>query len=484
MNHLGQWEIIRNGDFLLAFRAEDSSLVDFSVSSNAGNPSGEIERILQSRFGQSISLNSVLVENHWCKPRLSVSALNMNLTERCNLACVYCYAKGGNYARIQGEMKPDQARDALRKAFSRADPEIPFRIEFFGGEPLLNPSTIASIIELQDSWKAWRNHPAGTRNRISTNLTVLTPEMTDQIEKGRMTVSVSIDGGPEVQDTQRPFKNGAPSFETIFANVEKIRNRCPAQTIVARMTVFRHPQTLSGAVREFAESGLFDYVSIYPAAVSPKAGEEHGESFFSTEFREQFLSIVRNYPNILQLGRFKGILEVNRYAQSILTGQAAVNHCRAGAGYFTVSPDGSVHPCHRLIGNTDWNLGRFDWGPETASLLLPWQTPVGARPICRDCHLRYLCGGGCKQQALIATGNLLGHDPSVCAFSHLLFESAITVATHLTGAVRTRLAQSFRELPDLFVLCGQVTLDNGRQPVLLVDPASGAAFRRLTLEGK
>ena len=38
------------------------------------------------------------------------------------------------------------------------------------------------------------------------------------------------------------------------------------------------------------------------------------------------------------------------------------------------------------------------WTPALAERLRPWQTPVTARPDCRDCPLRYLCGGGCKQQ--------------------------------------------------------------------------------------
>ena len=155
---------------------------------------------------------------------------------------------------------------------------------------------------------------------------------------------------------------------------------------------------------------------------------------------------------------------MNRYLHCLLEPRIVANHCRAGAGYFTLSPDKTVHPCHRLVGDEAWNLGLFGWNPadpacSTREKLRPWHTPVDQRPVCRECPIRYLCGGGCKQQALLASGNLLGNDPSICAFAVLLFEAAATVGSALPDPLlQQRLRSSFAELETLFVLCGQRTL--------------------------
>jgi len=424
-----------------------------------------LERLYQRLETNQDPLNAHLVRRYWQLPRTQVSALNLNLTDRCNLACVYCYARGGNYARLDREFGPEAAVTAVSAAFAQADPDRDFRIEFFGGEPFLNEAAIGAVLDWQDRTPAWRQYPRGTRNRVSTNLTHLDDALLERIRQSEMILSISLDGTAEVQDEQRPFKDGRGSYEVIIDNIRRIRQACPDHTIVARMTVFKHDARLAAIAEELVQTDLFDYVSLYPAAVHTDQVRDVGHSHFSTAFREQFLRLAGDYPRLLARGRFKGILELNRYALLLLTGRAALNHCRAGAGYFTASPDGSVHPCHRLVGDTAWNLGRFDFGPAERERLRPWQVPVTDRPACTACALRYMCGGGCKQEALLATGDLLGHAPRVCAFAHLLFEGALHVAAHLTPEVTRKLQVSFGESERLFVLCGQPLAANGRSPL-------------------
>lgn len=465
--------LIRTSRGVRFFRSSDSILIDLLPDKEADQEhlsrltGDESFRVLLAgalAHAAGRPANAPALADYWRHRGSRPSAVNLNLTPACSLDCVYCYARGGSYQRIHETMKPALAVSALHAALAAADPELPFRIEFFGGEPLMNPAAISAVLDDQESAPAWWKHPHGIINRISTNLTSADDEQIGLLRRGRMIVSVSIDGPAGIQDAQRPFRNGSGSYDTILGNIRHVREACPDAVIVARMTVLDPDHAFAQSVRDFAASGLFDYVSIYPAAMGAWKPGEPGHSVFSEKFRSQYLAMADAYPELLRLGRFRGCLELNRYIESALTGRFAVNHCRAGDGYFTLSPDGSVHPCHRIAGNTEWNLGPFEQltGVVTTARLEPWRTSVDERPACRDCVLRYLCGGGCKQQALIATGDLLGHDPNVCAFASLLFEAMLHAVDHLTPGMADRLRPSFDELANLFVLCGQRTLASPR----------------------
>lgn len=433
----------------------------------------ELIEALAEQLSPAAAANEHQLAAYWNQARQKVSAVNLNLTDKCNLACVYCYACGGDYDRITREMTGEQAKAGLEQAMAAADPDREFRIEFFGGEPLLNLNAIEEILDWQRSASVWRGHAGGTVNRISTNLTSLDERAIEAIKTSRLIVSISLDGTAAVQDAQRPFKDGSGSFEPIMKNIRRLREASPDTIMVARMTVCRSDQQLLETIQELTADDVFDYVSIYPAALFGQTENDTGKSHFSQAFREQYLQLAAAYPELLPNRRFRGCLELNRYCEAILQGKTVLNHCRAGAGYFTLSPDGSVHPCHRLVGDAAWNLGAFNtWIPEPMQeRLQPWQTPVSAREGCRSCRVRFLCGGGCKQQQLIATGDLLGRDPHVCAFSQLLFEAALTVIAAVENPqtsgveqVKARLRRSFNELTRLFTLCGQPLADNGRQP--------------------
>ncbi len=490
--------LVSDTEFAYYFSSGDSRLFLLIPQNEAAGKticSEEISEKIRGKLKKETdaSRNSKVLAEYWKNQKTHVSALNLNLTDRCNLDCIYCYAKGGNYSRLKGDMTREIARWGLKTAFGMSDPERDFRIEFFGGEPLLNLPAIEELLDWQKSDPAWNNFPKGTVNRISTNLSTDDENAIRLLHEGKIIVSVSLDGDAPIQDLQRPFKDGRGSFSTIHENLLKLRKIYPDAVMVGRMTVYKGDDRLVEMVEKLVQKDIFDYFSIYPAAVQDD--EKKGSSHFSPTFKNQFLSLADHYLRWCGKGRFKGILEVNRYCESIVTGKTVLNHCRGGAGYFTLSPDKSVHPCHRLVGDTGWDLGPFDWAPgDSSERLKPWQTHVEDRKACSNCSLRFLCGGGCKQQQFISTGNLLGNDPRVCAFSRLLFEAALRVIKPLLldnfensdrkEKYREVLKKSFGELTRMFVFCGQPVTPNGRitiAPPATIEIGSGV-FRVKTLD--
>ncbi|OQA80449.1 MAG: Anaerobic sulfatase-maturating enzyme [bacterium ADurb.Bin243] len=412
--------------------------------------------------------NAAILKDKSGSLKPAVSALNLDLTPQCNLGCVYCYAGGGDYSSQDKVMRPETVIEALGQGSDFIDSSRDFRFEFFGGEPLFNAGAIKSVLEFE---KKVRRREAGFEvfadkiggriiNRISTNLTSLDDDILKLLAEGDFIISVSIDGARKTQNAQRPYKTGEGSYDDIINNVKKIKAAAPHLTVVARITVYSNPSGFLEELKELVSLNIFDYCSVYCAAIGSSDG---GGLSLAEEFKTSYRMMAENYGSLLS-GKgniFKGCLELNRYICYLTEGGLALNHCRAGAGYFTLAPDGSVYPCHRLIGKTEFRIEGGLTGIEDAAK--EWKTSVDERPVCRSCPIRYLCGGGCKQEALISGGSLLAYNSKICDFAGLLFESALIAAVKTGGEGLKKITQSCGALDSLFVLCGRDNIKASRE---------------------
>jgi uncharacterized protein len=392
-------------------------------------------------------------------------ALNINLTGACNLACTYCFADGGDYGRIYNKMQihtVDYIFDFIRRHVTESGK---VRFEFFGGEPLLNFPIIKEICERSDRLAL----ETGIQfvNRISTNLTVMPAGVVELFHARNFIVSVSIDGGAETHNQNRPTKGGKESFAGILENCKNVRERGDAVTMVARMTVVSSEPPLIENVMELYRYNIFDYFQIYPAVTAPGTGvcggqpklvqletskpePDSAKNTMNMEFLEQLAQFVKIYPGLFGNGnRFKGVLEYERIAEMLLDGKMALGFCGGGGTYFTFSPDDSIMPCHRLVGDTKFQVGSGPTG--LTGDTHEWTLPVDAHPVCSNCWARYVCGGNCRQENVLATGSLRGLNEETCRYQQSLLEEMI----RYLGTAPAEYLSRYRRLDDLFISCGR-----------------------------
>lgn len=115
----------------------------------------------------------------------SLNSLVLILTGACNFTCDYCYQ-----TRDQRVMSPD----ILVRALDQLLPHLVQggRIGFYGGEPLLAMDRIRlAIRHLADSGWMTRRQPGFM---ITTNGSLITPEVEDFFDLHRFTVVLSFDG--------------------------------------------------------------------------------------------------------------------------------------------------------------------------------------------------------------------------------------------------------------------------------------------------
>jgi uncharacterized protein len=137
----------------------------------------------------------------------------LNVTNQCNLACTYCYEYGEDkivdttHGRQSKFMTEATAREAVE--FLLKDAGSIAHLTFFGGETLLNFPVLKSTV----AYARTRAAEVGKTVDFSltTNATLLKPEIIEFLAENEIGVTVSIDGPKELQNKFRVFHNGARS---------------------------------------------------------------------------------------------------------------------------------------------------------------------------------------------------------------------------------------------------------------------------------
>lgn len=154
--------------------------------------------------------------------------ITFNTGEDCNLACTYCYEISKNRSKLSFE----DAKKFIDLMLETDDPigvkgtdnewvlNQGLILDFIGGDSLMHPKLVDQILEYF-VYKAFKmNHRWQHRWRasITSNGTLFKhKEVRDLINKWNKSISltVSIDGCPELHDLNRIYPNGAGSIKDI-----------------------------------------------------------------------------------------------------------------------------------------------------------------------------------------------------------------------------------------------------------------------------
>jgi uncharacterized protein len=232
------------------------------------------------------------------------------VTLRCDHSCHYCQVSRVNESRSRYDMTEETARKAVDIMFRSPSPTL--KVEFQGGEPLLNFELIRYIVEYVEA----RNTLEGRAIEfvVTTNLVPLTDEMLSYFRQHSILISTSLDGPEAIHNSNRPRK-GNDSHAIVVRNIERAREALGHDRISAMMTTTRlsldHPREI---VDEYVRLG-FDSIFLRP--ISPYGyAVRTGEALrYETT---QFLSFYEQaLQHIFEVNR-SGFYFVEVYAQILL----------------------------------------------------------------------------------------------------------------------------------------------------------------------
>jgi len=352
-----------------------------------------------------------------------VIAMALFLTQSCNLRCVYCYGAGGEYGG-RGVMSEGTSRAAVDWLLDGSLDAEKVDISFFGGEPLLNFPLLQQVVTYAHEQAAARGKEVGFT--VTTNGALLSHAVIAFLEEERIDLLISFDGPPEVQDRQRPFKNGRGSYDRVFGNVQRLRKVFPRLT--ARATVCRDGDPF--AISRGVEEAGFATCVLSPASPVILRGEHPDDAAARGEAAERMLAYRRTQMASL----FAAVAERSLDPTSppagltLLAGLADGRQrhmaCGVGRGLRAVAVNGDVYPCHRFVGLEEARLGHLR--DDRAGEINDYHRAVVENlPVCRSCWARYFCGGGCFYHNRACTGDMHRPDPLFCHEVKTVCEDAI-----------------------------------------------------------
>jgi uncharacterized protein len=344
-------------------------------------------------------------------------------TMACNLACRYCFE-----SQMDKAPRLDQTRSQMvvDKLILRAE-EIAadkISIDFYGGEPLLNPRAIEHIA---GSLMAWAQE--GGREfsfSMTSNGTLLTREMVEHLKPlGLANARVTLDGVKDVHDSRRPFRvKGKSSYETIIKNLEEVVDSLPIiiTPVCSGESLERFPEFADELIRLGFKDRL---AGIQPGLEINYVGKEggvcqSGGCQMDGTMALRFLEMVKD---LLSRGLpFKGEL-------------LASNGCAVlSEGSWLITPEGDIHKCPLVSHRPEYAVGSL-----AEEELWPSNYKFINRELWRkcldqtDCPYLPMCGigAGCRIVALDQTGDFWGE-----ACNRDFYQAYLHEAIRLVSAIK------------------------------------------------
>lgn len=338
------------------------------------------------------------------------------IANTCNAKCVYCFASQGNYGKAKNLMQGSAACKAIDFYMKLVPEDYIAYIIYFGGEPLLAYNEIKESVEYTvrkyEKVRKYKFH-------IVTNASLLTKEMIDYFSLYNFSVSVSIDGGKEIQNYQRPLINGKDSFYESTKNISYLFDKI--LNVNARGTYYNFNTSLVKAYDDLLSMG-FSEISIPPDILDI---QDRREIYKLLHQLDDLYFYILNYIN--KNDSFPFTLFSTRMRQ-LFTPKTDINYsCGVGNSVFAIDTCGDIFPCHRfqdrnmIMGNIHMNI------PEEISV---WQSRQALK--CSSCWNRFTCSHGCAYDDYRLVGSLKKKNEYWCIYSKKMTELCLMLSARLS----------------------------------------------------
>jgi 12,18-didecarboxysiroheme deacetylase len=339
-----------------------------------------------------------------------------NVTRRCNLKCLHCYAQAGALAA------PEELSHAEGLALLQdlKDFGVPV-VLFSGGEPLMRPD----LFELA----AW-TVAAGMRAVISTNGTLITPQVARRLQDlGLSYVGISLDGTEATHDT---FRGHPGAFAAALAGVRHCQEA--GLKVGLRFTLSRLNFKEVPVIFDLVEQYNIPRVCFYHLVYAGRGSRLVTQALGHIETRALVDLICARTRRLFEAGRPVEVLTVDNHAdgpyiylkllkedperaKEVLELLKMNEGNNSGRGIGCVGWDGEVHADqfwrHYSFGNVRRRPFSAIW-TDLANPLMA-QLKEKKRHItgrCARCRWLDTCAGNFRVRAEALTGDLWAPDPA------------------------------------------------------------------------
>jgi radical SAM protein with 4Fe4S-binding SPASM domain len=301
-------------------------------------------------------------------------ALDVYLTNACNLRCKFCF----NLDREDAPRIPlDQIRTILQAAYDRGHRYV----SITGGEPFLYKQ-IFDVIQFAHDLGYWIN--------ILSHGGLLTSDKIEQLKRfWRLRIRISLDGPDRA--THDPLR-GQGTFDVTMEKIDLLVEHGVNVGIGA--TISENNIASVADIFGLCADKKVAFVRFSPVARVKKGKAATVSASLHERLLETIIDLTISHKHLIDIPA-NIVVGINQAINAVTT-----RRCMAGKRFFGVTPDQKILPCPLLVEHPDIPTVFFDGGQcfdtiadKMDGIFEAAKDHLGG--ICGACEFKEVCYGGC-----------------------------------------------------------------------------------------
>ena len=312
---------------------------------------------------------------------LKCDYIRLILTEKCNLACQYCFVD-----KSKKDFAEENIKDLCK--FVKQNCEQNVELQFFGGEPLICFDIIAKCIQrLEEECSSHKFSYI-----ITTNGTLINKEIATVFKKHNFKVYISIDGNKKMHDAYRKYRNGNGSYVNTVEGINYLKELGVNVSALITYNQF-NSHFLADAVEH-----IICNLGLLQVALNTPQPTEDGWEVNGKEFAKDLIRALRMAKKCG--GKLYSVADKVLYA--LRTKHVQKNSCSRGKNNYSVAitPDFKISFCNVCWKEDVLQDNKCDIEKKISEWKKIGETEDNSH--CANCPAKSICGGYCPVEKYFA----------------------------------------------------------------------------------
>jgi uncharacterized protein len=357
--------------------------------------------------------------------------LTLNLTEKCNYSCLYCYDFDPKRFALE-DIDISLAKNAIKTLINDHERLI---ILFHGGEPLLRFNKLKEIVLFVQ--KLAKFNKKRVSFSVQTNGSKLNKEIIEFSKENQVKISVSLDGHEEQSNKLRVVSSKKTSLQIFKEKLKKYPDffqNTGILAVISTVNIKTFPDTLLWLQKNNIPGASMNFMAPNGRGMNNKFLVVSPEE--AVEMIAKIIKMIKK-KKIWAL-QFKYIIDVIEifYFDNVSN---ICNRIPCGAGQEFISLDSNGYRMCHCTNNSYMFMGNVD--KDLEKIKKYDRSKINKRDmwlknnICKDCPYYYFCGGTCVAEVIEVAGTDKAINEITCAVRKYLCNLILTEMSKESSAL-------------------------------------------------